>query len=188
MSTRKARVTLLSLPLELRLRIYSILLVDREAIMPKFSSQKPLSPALLRVCKAVFNEATPILYKANNFNLNDSVSGLTWLKSIGKTNPSYLRTVRIFVDGYLHPLAEKAWYQLIGRLAKQATGLRFVESVYFDAEGMLRGYGHQKELLKMLATVKGLDLTRVDGVYDRAFLRECVRKHQMERRRLSKTA
>ncbi|ORY12643.1 hypothetical protein BCR34DRAFT_563448 [Clohesyomyces aquaticus] len=80
----------LSLPTELRLRIYSLLLVNPSVYFllvvgpprPRpYNDRKPLYPAILRTCRKIHSEAVSVLYGAN-----------TWLLESyqPRKNPRYL--------------------------------------------------------------------------------------------------
>lgn len=58
----------LSLPRELRNQIYAHVLVDGEFIDLWTCIHRPLSPQLLRTNKAVYAEATEVLYARNRFD------------------------------------------------------------------------------------------------------------------------
>ena len=65
------------LPPELRNQIYRELLVDVRCIRitkdwnAAFFEPEPLCPAILRVCKQVYLEASPILYGGNKFYFSE---------------------------------------------------------------------------------------------------------------------
>lgn len=67
---------LLLLPAEIRLTIWELIVIHQQQLTPSTSSLKPeaFSPAsLLRTCKQINHEATPILYQANTFLAHPSL-------------------------------------------------------------------------------------------------------------------
>jgi hypothetical protein len=95
-------VNFFSLPSELRNKIYEQLLVPQEPvacwIKPCVLFQKEgLTPALLRVNKAVHSEASSILYAQNRFDFTfcNHETVTSFLERIGRNNASCVLNVRI---------------------------------------------------------------------------------------------
>lgn len=120
----------LDLPPELRIRVYSYLLVEEPTIVPgctgkatgvsrghKFSRLQNMTIGLLRVCQIVRKEATPIAYGDNWFGLSKSIfPAIAWLVMIG-SSVQYLR--RVFLGAWVN----QSDYRHTLILLKQATQL-----------------------------------------------------------------
>jgi hypothetical protein len=90
----------LSLPSELRNRIYELCLVWEEPINPcmdYFYSGQEVSPTLLRANKTIHREARPLFYGQNCFDFTmitrDRVT--PFLEIISRSNADYIRQVRV---------------------------------------------------------------------------------------------
>ncbi|KAG8163708.1 hypothetical protein KVR01_007005 [Diaporthe batatas] len=99
----------LSLPSELRNKIYELSLVKgedtfalSENIRRYFYHKRGLASGLLLASKAIHREASPILYGQNRFDFCEvSPRELrTFLNQIGKNNASYIRHVTIDFPGF----------------------------------------------------------------------------------------
>ncbi|KAH8815616.1 hypothetical protein F5884DRAFT_184362 [Xylogone sp. PMI_703] len=70
----KSRFSFMELPVEIRLKIYSYLLLSPEEhiSIPRKTASSTFDPAvsILRTCKLLNEEATPLLYSHNNFLVN----------------------------------------------------------------------------------------------------------------------
>lgn len=98
----------LDLPPELRLRVYSYLLVENGSILPgsvgvitrvvtkkKNTRIQNMTVGLLRTCKMICEEATPVLYGENLFRMvDDKLSPESFLPRIGRSI-RYLRRVYV---------------------------------------------------------------------------------------------
>ncbi|KAK5127463.1 hypothetical protein LTR85_006802 [Meristemomyces frigidus] len=84
-STDSAKGTLLSLPPEMRNRVYRAALIDNSEIVILPKGPLPDEPALLRTCSQIRNEATSIYYKENRFVFeirdNDASLHIQWCRS-----------------------------------------------------------------------------------------------------------
>ncbi|KAK4549861.1 hypothetical protein LTR36_005162 [Oleoguttula mirabilis] len=67
-SVESERCALLSLPPELRNRIYRFVLVESDDIHVAATGPLPVEPGFLRTCSQVRNESSAIYYKKNKFN------------------------------------------------------------------------------------------------------------------------
>lgn len=56
------------------------------------------SPAILRTCKAIHQEAIPIIYGANTFSLYSRPGSSTWLRTIGGSNIAELKSLIVRAD------------------------------------------------------------------------------------------
>jgi hypothetical protein len=88
----------LSLPSELRNKIYELVLVDQESINPWTRPYpfRPLTPELLRANRTIHREASSLLYAQNRFNLTAHDSELVaFLDQIGRNNANHIRHICI---------------------------------------------------------------------------------------------
>lgn len=183
MSAQKSKSYLLSLPTEIRFMIYELLLTQIQPLdvltIFKRSENSNIHSSILRTCKQVQNEASMMLYSKNKFLFGGSVQDLEWLQRIGRVNIKYLTSIRIYVgdmDYHISP----SWgpptiflcYKIIGRLTREATGLRHVE-VYWEAadmECLVEHIGHTEpgkdpNFVRELAKIKNLQTVILDGTY-----------------------
>lgn len=166
----------LSLPLKTRLRIYEYIFTGKPQVIPycRPPATHPLPPAILRTCKQIHNEASPILYSKNTFLISSPERILKWFIQIGRANIKLLVNIRIFVDPvnsttdtiFGRASEFSLWYRLLDRLAREATGLRHVY-IYWDAEEALNLFGAGKDLrfVRELAKIRGLERMVVAGFY-----------------------
>jgi hypothetical protein len=96
----------LSLPSELRNKIYEQLVVHQEPINPciLYNGRYGLTPGLLRVNKTVHREATSLLYAQNCFDLTRFTFGdiPSFLEQIGRNNAAYIRHIYINFPSFLY--------------------------------------------------------------------------------------
>ncbi|PYI05534.1 hypothetical protein BO78DRAFT_430460 [Aspergillus sclerotiicarbonarius CBS 121057] len=144
----------LSLPAEIRIQIYDLLLVSRNespshttktstkptsTIKPIPLHQPPsprphththtISPSILLTNKQISTESLPILYTQNTFTLHSShpTPLHTFITQIGPQNLLLLRSLSLFIP-WQHSTNEVwPWVILLTHLAEKATGLRFLE-------------------------------------------------------------
>jgi hypothetical protein len=88
--------------------------------LPKDPRKRTMDPALLRTCKKIHREASPILYPGNTFHVTDPNSML--MRQIGPVNTTYLKTLYVWVAWRI----SGPWLGLFCTLAQKATGLRKV--------------------------------------------------------------
>jgi hypothetical protein len=169
------RVGLLSLPPEVRHRIYKYTLVYPERVIPYEQKKwtKIITPSILRTCRQIYREACPILYSENVFTLAGPGEILKWLSQIGRVNIKRLKCIWIFVDAVFElttlfglPSDSPKWYNVLDRLARQATGLRYVH-IYWDAEESCGHFGAGKDVrfVRELAKIQGLHEMSIEGFY-----------------------
>jgi hypothetical protein len=140
-------------------------------------TQKPrtkiITPSILRTCRQIYREACPILYSENEFTLEDPGQVLKWLSQIGRVNIKRLKCIWIFVDPVFRlttclgaPSDSPKWYTLLDRLARQATGLRYVH-IYWDSEQSCGHHGAGKDVrfVRELAKIRGLHEMSIDGFF-----------------------
>lgn len=156
----------LQLPVEIRLRIYSEILVRDSPI--EFGAYGPrnlrlnrvgrqgLNPPILRVCKMVNSEAVACLYSDNRFQFPDSYPNwnsydssssavpymVSFLQSIG-ANTDLLRHISIDFpatfasETWGDPALTVTYVQLLQLIRKTCTGLRIMEIVCKQPDNIL---------------------------------------------------
>lgn len=110
---RKLTPTLLSLPLEIRIKIYKFLLVSKEVINVDYCISPPASGStrnvhdlcstVLRLNRQIFHEAIDMLYSKNSFSFSASytfpprcpASLLIFFERIGENNASRVQSISI---------------------------------------------------------------------------------------------
>ncbi|KAK5701610.1 hypothetical protein LTR97_004426 [Elasticomyces elasticus] len=84
--------TLLTLPPEMRNRIYREVLVEGDIYIHTHSRFLPIEPALMRVCRQTREEALAIYHKENSFvfdiDENDARNLINWCKSASRRKNS----------------------------------------------------------------------------------------------------
>ncbi|KAN0086459.1 hypothetical protein V8E54_000147 [Elaphomyces granulatus] len=143
---RSSKVTFFSLPTEIRLQIYNLLLVSRfdggETNQKKITCEVPdtddgsgddgsgdrrdrtIEPALLQTCKKIYHEANPILYSQNVFVIKHLTEDtFQFIRQIGFVNFKLIKKLEIWVPSWakLSP-----WLGLLYLLATEASGLRCI--------------------------------------------------------------
>ena len=174
---QKSKVQFLALPLEVRLRIYHFALVRDPQIIPhcRPAANPPVTPSILRTCKQIHSEASPVLYSTNSFLICEPEQVLKWFNQIDRINIGLLKSIRICphavystaeVPSLFSPNTSLPWYKVLDRLAQEATGLRHVY-VFWDAEESMGHYGAGKDLrfVRKLAKIQGLQSMAIDGYY-----------------------
>ena len=136
---------LLAIPAEIRLQLYDLLLVSRLSpkqysswMVGKTRQQKialyPHAPkfgtldlAILRTCKKIYHEATPMLYGRNVFSFTDPERMLQLMSQMGPTNVKLLRTLDVWVPWRTNL---SAWLSLLRAFARDAIGLQSVDIIF----------------------------------------------------------
>jgi hypothetical protein len=99
MTTEDMLTNFLTLPSELRNRVYELCLLHQESLDPwtAYNQRQELTPGLLRANKTVHREASSLFYAQNRFNFTmatpDDVA--LFLRTIGRNNADYIRQVRV---------------------------------------------------------------------------------------------
>ena len=183
----KSRATFLVLPLELRLHIYEYIFLCKSQIMP-YHNRKPraehsIPPSILRTCKQINQEASPILYSKNTFSISYPQKTFFWLLEIGRANIKLLNTINILVDSVMNTkdthtycVKETAfWYKVLDLLAQEATGLRHVE-IHWAPSFQVGEAGKDLRFVRELAKIQGLKSMVVDGYYGMHWPRYLTKK------------
>ncbi|OAL44870.1 hypothetical protein IQ07DRAFT_592123 [Pyrenochaeta sp. DS3sAY3a] len=182
-ATRKSNSRFLSLPTEIRLQIYEILLISRfdrtqnpswavgdtnqKSIMLHMiqaRQYRTMEPSLLQTCKQVHREANPTLYSKNVFSIAKPAEIYRLVSQIGIENFSLIRLIQIWV-----PRGAKSseWVQMLHLLAEKGTGLRCIEIAFdHDLESSFQpGLGDNQEIVRALGEIQGLDELVIKGYY-----------------------
>lgn len=168
MSSSKTKANFLSLPIELRLCIYDHLLVYELPIKPALGCYGCPSLSVLRTCKQINAEASPILYSQNTFKFHQPIFALSRLLSIGAGNAKHLHTL-IICRGHPDYATRSSCGQrhVLDQFLWEGTGLRDV-FVYWDPEDSCP-YGVEMDLLfvRDSGEMRGLVYTLVTGYHAR---------------------
>jgi hypothetical protein len=165
-------LTLLDLPVEIRLEIYDLLLVsplDRDQktswAITKAYKKITVQVNVLRTCKQVYYEAVSILYSRNLFRIASPKESLEFISQIGPANAKNIRSMFIAVYNTVG-LAE--WMKFFDVLVEQVTGLRSLElhwSVLYGAPPIVIGFGNDVNFIRSLARIQGLRALRISGFF-----------------------
>jgi len=180
------KTTFLTLPVEIRLRIYDLLLVSRfdrdkspgwavgrtnqkkicldTAQAPQYRS---MEPAILRTCKMVHNEAVSTLYSKNAFLVTKPE---TMLRFYDQIRPGYLQLIKSL---YLFVPCESEvspWLNFLSFLASKEHGLRRLDitwdtAIHFLWLGYRPGLGDNMQFVRALGKVRGVDELSIKGYY-----------------------
>ena len=183
-------VTFLTLPPEIRLRIYNLLLVsrfDREenpvlavegsdqkmvlVDMTHKTQRKTIEPAIVYTCKQIYNEASRLLYSQNVFRVEDPEEMLHFIARIRLRDLKLIRSLYIWVPANANI---SLWRCLLRILGKEAKGLRVVQvawdSVNHSSGENVRmdhgkGLGDNLSFANALSSVSGLEKLVISGFY-----------------------
>ena len=137
-------------------------------------ADRSIAPTILRTCKKIHREASPALYSKNTFLIAEPDRILRWLLQIGRVKTSLLKSIRIFPHAVYYTQdtffgnasVSRFWYQLLDRLAREATGLRRVY-INWDSDETSNHFGAGKDVrfVRELAKIQGLESMVVNGYY-----------------------
>lgn len=144
MSSLYPSISFLSLPAELRIKVYKYALISPSSTyeitdQDRSSHRKPIVTALLKTCKTIAYEAAPILYGRNRFKASNSTLFAQWLEAIGPVNIQFLKSVHVVATTFgpiligRIPRTNAPWGGVLRTLRQRATSLR-VLSVYWSHE------------------------------------------------------
>ena len=174
MSSRESRSDFLSLPLEVRFRIYEDLLVCKLYVTPEYRprARPPITLSVLRTCKQIYTEASPIFYSKNEILVDEPEPIIRWLTRIGRINVRHLRRLRIFVGAVNYggdfssrdsACVGHLWYKLLDELARDAAGLRHIYVYWsFKCSGAA---GKDLPFVRRLGKLQRLQSMDLDGYY-----------------------
>lgn len=155
MSSTGSSVGFLSLPLEIRNKIYELALIEPNSlwISPYHTHRTMSVPALLRTCKTIGFEASPIFYGANSFIADQVEYFMQWLGTLRRANIVYLRDLEIPIVRTSRPdHSHWLWIRVLETL-RMAKGLRHLYISWNDEHG---GDLYLRNALEGLRGLKGL--------------------------------
>ena len=155
MSLTGSSVGFLSLPIEIRNKIYELALVQPYHlwISPYHTHRTTNKPPLLRTCKTISYETSPIFYGANSFIADQVEYFIQWLRTLGRVNIAYLRDLEIPLGRSSRPdHSQWLWIRALEAL-RMAKGLRHLYISWNDEFG---GDLYFKNALAGLRGLKGL--------------------------------
>ena len=176
-------VSLLTLPVEIRLQIYNLLLVTRfsriqdpflacqtvvRLHMNRTLQSRTMEPGILQTCKQIYHEANSILYSQNVFSITEPEEMFQFIAQIGPINIKLVKSLDIWVpeNAELFP-----WLRLLDILAEEANGLRFVKlgwganSRMLGGGAWMRGLGDNLHFVRALGKIRGLEKLAIQGFY-----------------------
>jgi hypothetical protein len=119
-------------------------------------------PILLN-CRSITEPAAQPLLSSLKVNVSNPKLLLAWLE----TNPvSYITSLHVHLDAYASNSAASIglWKQLFEKLAREAANLLHL-SVYWDAEGWMRGLGADVAFVRALVLLKVKETVKIGGFY-----------------------
>jgi len=169
---KKNKISLLTLPVEIRLQIYDLLLVHEKPLQIKpDEDEKQVELAILQTCKQVYHEASPILYSQNIFAATDPEDIFLLLLYIGLENFRLIKHLDFYVPW---PSSLPPWLRLFRTLAMEASGLRSLSldlDVNFDYNEHHNtgtwwgGLGDKANFVRALGKIQGLEDLSIKGYY-----------------------
>lgn len=152
--------TFMTLPVELRLEIYSYLLVLPEEWNPAKQAAPPaLYPEILSACQQTYEEALPMLYKPNKFTAHPNF--LTTIPRLHKTrSPVYASHLGGLIRRFYLPVrldADPAFDE--EKATAMLNGLDELDVEAWETQYFVAG----PEALKPLEAVRGVKKARVWG-------------------------
>lgn len=184
------KVALLTLPIEIRLLIYDLLVVscsdrtgssswairhtDEKLIEPFIGHDgllRRMEPGILQTCKQIYHEANSILYSQNEFASSDPVDMLIFIGQIGLVNLKLVKRLHLWVPSMVEL---SPWLKLLHLLAEEASGLRYIGLAWcadFELSWQLprgareRGFGDNLDFVRALGKIRGLENLVIAGYY-----------------------
>lgn len=155
MSPTGSSIGFLSLPIEIRNKIYELALIEPNSlwISPYHTHRTMGVPPLLRTCKTIGYEASPIFYGANTFIADQVEYFMQWLGTLSRVNIVYLRDLEIpIVRTSRSDHSQWLWIRALEAL-RMAKGLRHLFISWNDEHG---GDLYFRNTLAGLRGLKGL--------------------------------
>lgn len=183
------RPSLLTLPVEIRLQIYDLLLVSRSTrednpswpvgdtcqmmimlSMSKDPQQRTMEPAILPICGQIHREAIPIIYSRNVFNFRQPDQMFRFMTQIGPTNLKFVRSLDMWIPWKAEILP---WLTLLNALSQEAAlkyvrvalNSRYESPRVLQIEAKERGLGDNVLFIRALARFQGLEKIHIRGHY-----------------------
>ncbi|KAH7264801.1 uncharacterized protein BKA55DRAFT_223318 [Fusarium redolens] len=181
----KQRCGLLDLPVEIRLKIYDLLLVSRFnrcdhpywAVGDSYQKlimldvlqnrrHRTMEPAILQTCKQIYHEAVPILYSRNVFRISGASCMSQLMDQIGQTNTRMIQ----HIDIYIPPNCNKSsWMHLFQVLPETTLCLKSVVVRWWGIYNNLweESLGKDIPFAQALARLSklGIEKLRLEGSY-----------------------
>ena len=189
MSSQESRSDFLSLPLEIRLRIYEYLLLCKSHATPVYRprARQPITLSVLRTCKQIHTEGSPIFYSKNEIVVDEPEPIIRWFALIGRMKVRHLRRIRIFVGAvecFGNTSSQRSarvghlWYKLLDELARDAAGLRHIYIYWsFKCSGAA---GKDLQFVRRLGKLQRLQSMDLDGYYAKQWPSYLARKLGIE--------
>lgn len=155
MSPTGSSIGFLSLPIEIRNKIYELALIEPNSlwISPYHTHRTMGVPPLLKTCKTIGYEASPIFYGANTFIADQVEYFMQWLGTLSRVNIVYLRDLEIpIVRTSRSDHSQWLWIRALEAL-RMAKGLRHLFISWNDEHG---GDLYFRNALAGLRGLKGL--------------------------------
>lgn len=179
------KLTLLTLPTEIRLQIYGELLVGRyhwihdaswavettdhkKVLLHMIQALQydTMEPDILRTCKQIYHEANSRLYSQNVFSFIEPERMLGLIAQIGWENLKLVKSIDFWV-----PFSAElsSWLQLLHILAENSSGLRRIDlgwgAVLQEGFQSERGLGDNLDFVRALGKIQGLEKLVIRGYY-----------------------
>jgi hypothetical protein len=172
--SKRKKVSFLTLPVEIRLEIYDLLLVMRDnrkgqktpfELFPADSDEVQMDLDILRTCKQIYDEASPILYSQNIFTTMYAEDITRLILHIGPANFKLIKHLDFYVP---FPASLPSWVRLFNMLAQEASGLRSIRlrlDSSFERGIWCGGLGNNVFFVRALAKIQGLEELSITGYY-----------------------
>lgn len=131
----ESRFPFLSLPAELRLRIYKLLLVRPRPLTVHYAPGSERTLGILGACKVTYREAAPVLYGQNRLDFTDvsAIAAERFLRWVGARNADSVRHIAIHLPALRHGIrpggdaaARRNVQAALAPFARHCPGLRTV--------------------------------------------------------------
>jgi hypothetical protein len=130
-----------------------------------------MEPNILQTCKQIYQEGISILYSQNVFAISEPKQMFQLMVQIGLANFKLIKTLHIWVPW----MAElRPYLQLLSMLAKQASGLRYIElgwgadtqfPWHLERGARERGLGDNLDFVRALGKFQQLERLLIRGYY-----------------------
>jgi hypothetical protein len=143
----KSKFPFLALPIEIRLQIYDILLINRlnnykQKIIFTNYKTRWADFEILQTCRQIYDEGNSILYSRNEFHFFSVDSAFKFIEQIGPVNFRSIRSLHIRVDNIT------AFLGLFIKLAEEENGVRVME--FTGISGGVSGTGDKLDFISTL--------------------------------------
>ncbi|KAI1130666.1 hypothetical protein F5Y10DRAFT_263007 [Nemania abortiva] len=180
----KRKSLLLDLPVEIRLEIYDLLLVNRFHRLDNLNwltgntrpklipldvrlhlQKRTIDSVVLQTCKQIYHEAVPILYSRNIFHFHNPNLMLELMEEIRYMNIGLIRSLNIYVPQIAD---QHLWLTLFYALSQTAVDLKSVVVRWGKGSGTsYQNLGKDIALAQALARLSrlGVEKLRIEGYY-----------------------